>query len=292
MLPQQGSQRTKVPIVGLTLLVAANVILTAVCSAPPKGAWRDGIFVAGELLLATQVLQLALWTAWSDLRAPLRWLIAAAVYSLLILTVDRYATWVSSRGVGSYLEIGIMGGLVLLGVHALVLPLRWLCGWRLSFRDISTSESRRGQFTLQHWFAWCGAIVLPLAVLAARPSEAASGLLMLIVLLLFVAPLLASALLAAFSRRWWLWSLVAVGWTCPVGWLITEIYWQYLLSKGEGFGGRHEMILLFWLGTPSGLTGAMIVNLLALRALGMRWVSVAESKATASLPHFTDGRGS
>lgn len=284
MPPQPGSPRSHAPIVGLTLLIAANVVVTVVCLSPPRWAWRDWIGEAGALLLVAQVLLLAMWLAFSDLHAGFRWPIGIAIFWLLFVAIDRYAGWVAPHRSDNWLEPGIMAAIALLAVHAMALPLRWLCGWRLTFHQAPVLETRRGQFTLQNWFSWCIALVLPLALLSVSPGDTATGAIYLLLMLLFFAPLMASALTAAFSRRWWLWSLVAIGWTVPVGWLIAEVYWQYQLSKGQGYAGYHELILHFWLLKPSGLTAAMLVNLLALRVLGMRWVGAADAKPLATPP--------
>ena len=87
----------------------------------------------------------------------------------------------------------------------------------------------------------------------------------------------ASPISAAFSRCWWLWSLTAVGWTIPVGLALGEGYWQYLLSRGMGYGGMHRSILWTFAAAPALVAATIVVNLLLLRALGIRWVSVARA---------------
>ena len=234
--------------------------------------------LAAELLFLAQAILMALWLAWSDLKAPLRWLIGVVVLAAMIVSASRYAAWVSLRSSDEFFAVGVIGGIVLLAAHAMLLPLRWLCGWRMTFGRVEPALARRGRFTTQQWLAWCLAIGLPLA--AAQPADdpaAAAGA--VAVMLLFVAPLVATAVPAAFSRRWWLWTLVAVGWTIPAGLALGEGYWQYLLSRGMGFGGMHRSILWTFAAGPALFTTTIVANLLLLRALGMRWVSVASTAA-------------
>lgn len=276
------SPKAATRVAGVGLLIAANIALTAVCWFPPsiirRSPWDNSFEVAPQMLLLAQVVLLGLWLAWSDLKAPVRWLIVVVVLAALIVSVSRYESWVSLRTSDEFSAAGVIGGVVLLAAHAMLLPLRWLCGWRLTFGRAETALPRRGRFTTQQWLAWCLAIGLPLA--AAQPAgEPAAAVGAVAVLLLFVAPLVASAVPAAFSRRWWLWTLVAVGWTIPAGLALGEGYWQYLLSRGMGFGGMHRLILLTFATSPALITTMFIVNLLLLRALGMRWVSVANAAA-------------
>jgi hypothetical protein len=228
------------------------------------------------MLFLAQVVLMGLWVAWSDLNAPLRWLIGLVVLAVLIVSPSRYAAWVSHRPSDEFIAVGVIGGVVLLASHAMLLPLRWLCGWRLSFGRVEPVLARRGRFTTQQWLAWCLALGLPLA--ATQPTdEPAAAVGMVAVMLLFVAPLVASAVPAAFSRCWWLWSLTAVGWTIPVGLALGEGYWQYLLSRGMGYGGMHRSILWTFAAAPALVAATIVVNLLLLRALGIRWVSVARA---------------
>jgi hypothetical protein len=277
-----GSPRVAIRVAGVGLLIAANIALTAFCWFPPRiirrSPWGDSFEVAAEMLLLAQVVLIALWLAWSDLKAPLRWLIGAVVLAALIVSASRYAAWVSLRSPDPLIGAGVIGGVALLAAHAMLLPLRWLCAWRLTFGGVEPAPARRGRFTTQQWLAWCLALGLPLA--ATQPaSEPAAAAGKIAVMLLFVAPLVASAVPAAFSRRWWLWSLVAVGWTIPAGLVLGEGYWQYLLSRKMGFGGMHRSILWTFAASPALITTAIIANLLLLRALGMGWVNVADAAA-------------
>lgn len=273
-----GSPRVATLAAGAGLLIAANIALTAFCWFPPlivrRSPWGDSFEVAAQMLFLAQVVLMALWMAWSDLKAPVRWLIGVVVLATLIVTASRYATWVLLRPSDEFIAVGVIGGGVLLAAHAMLLPLRWLCGWRLSFGRVEPALTRRGRFTTRQWLAWCLALGLPLA--ATQPSgEPAAAAGIVAVMLLFVAPLVASAVPAAYSRCWWLWSLMAVGWTIPAGLALGEGYWQCLLSRGMGFGAMHRSILWTFAASPALITTTIIVNLLLLRALGMQWVSVA-----------------
>jgi hypothetical protein len=271
---------------GLLLLVAANLAVTILTptlvrrTIPP-----DVLNLASLFLLLAQVVVFAVWLAWSDLFVLVRWASGVAVLGTFFLMGNHFAAWMSPGPPGEFYEITLSAAIVLLAAHAVLLPLRWLCGWRLTFRSAQQPPVRRGQFTLQHWFVWCACLVAPLALFAAFPGQSpAQGPIFLGILLVFVAPLLASALPAAFSRRWWLWSVVAIGWTSPIGLAIAEIYWQYSLTQGLGFAGRHMFLLIFWIGGPSAITAMLLVNLLALRALGLRWVGPPNATAIASSP--------
>lgn len=288
MIPPAGSPIIATRIAGITLLIAANIALTTFCWFPPsvvrRSPWGSSFEVVAEMLVLGQVVLLGLWLAWSDLHVAVRWLIGLVVLAALIVSPGRYASWVSRPSPDSFVAVGIIGGIVLLAAHALLLPLRWLCGWRLAFGREIPAVLGRGRFTMQQWLAWCVAIGLPLA--ATQPAgEPAAAVGAISVMLLFVAPLVASAVPAAFSRRWWLWTLVAVAWTIPAGLALGEGYWQYLLSRGMGFGGMHRLILLTFAAAPALFTATIAGNLLLLRALGMQWVSVAQK---ASRPQAGD----
>jgi hypothetical protein len=280
-----GSPTVATRVAGAGLLIGANIALTAFCWFPPsiirRSPWDNSFEVAAEMLLLTQMVLIGLWMAWSDLKAPVRWLTSAVVLAALLVSASRYAAWVSLRSADPLIGAGVIGVVVLLAAHAVLLPLRWLCGWRLTFGRAEPAPARRGRFTMQQWLAWCLAIGLPLAATqpASEPAAAAGNI---AVMLLLVAPLVASAVPAAFSRRCWLWSLMAVGWTTAAGLALGEAYWQYLLSKGIGFGGMHRRILLTFAAAPALFTMTSISNLLLLRALGMRWVSVANENVVTS----------
>ena len=293
MIRSDRSLIVAVRIPGIGLLIAANIALTAICWIPPSvirnSRWGDSFEVAAQMLVLAQVVLIALWVAWSDLYGPLRWLVGGGVLAALIASVTNYASWFTLRLPDAFFALGVIGAVVLLAAHAICLPLRWLCGWRLTFGRAEPALARRGRFTTQQWLAWCLAIGLPLA--ATQPAgEPAAAVGALAVLLLFVAPLVASAVPAAFSRRWWLWSLVAVGWTIPAGLTLGEGYWQYLLSRGMGFGGMHRVILQTFAAAPALVTATIVGNLLLLRALGMRWVSVADAAGTVAIAEATQDR--
>jgi hypothetical protein len=118
-----------------------------------------------------------------------------------------------------------------------------------------------------------------------EPPSSAIGL---VVILLYTMPLLAAALPAAFSHRWWLWTPLAVGWTVPIGVAIAELRWQYLCSVGAGLAVFRTQLLLLWVAIPAGFATAFVVNLLLLRALGLRWIGA--SSAPAGIP-ASDLRG-
>lgn len=276
---------------GPALLVGINIGLTTFgwvgATSLRASMWGDVLEGCVIVLTISQAILVGLWLAWGDLSALYRWAIVAGSIGIFFLAAKWYLEAAQRGPSDAFIDEGLKIVAFLLAVHAVLLPLRWLGGWRLRFADGLPPPARRGQFTLQHWFVWCVCLVLPLAALSFHHDTHPSDAIGLGVALVFTMPLLAAALPAAFSRRWWLWSLLAVGWTVPVGWTICESRWYYLCSMGMGIAFYRTQLLLLWVAIPAGLASALVANLLLLRAVGMRWVSVAHTRNTTSEPAAT-----
>jgi hypothetical protein len=136
-----------------------------------------------------QLVLLAAWCAWGTGSAVFRWLLAVASLAAVTLLGSYFATRSLGRYSDAFFDLAVFGSILLAGWYAILLPLRWLLGWRLTF-DEEPRGQRRGQFRLKHWLAWTTALGLPLA--AARlqfpDDRVLECLLWCVILGLFVLP--------------------------------------------------------------------------------------------------------
>jgi hypothetical protein len=164
-------------------LVAGNLIALvtliflaffAIRSAPGL-PFVDWVFVLAGGMAFSQVLLLALWTAFYDPKWPVRWLAISAILLLADLcVVVEFFTLIQWHYEGLYGSLPWAGGvayelsvtaagvslIVALGLtmflHASCWPLRSMLGWRIEFAGAEQRSDSARQFSIGQLFAWVG----------------------------------------------------------------------------------------------------------------------------------------
>jgi hypothetical protein len=292
---QQPQARTIEGTVALIALLLANLVSDA---ALWWGANSDTLlgclFLVAIGVPMTQVLLLAAWVSWGEGR----WVWRLAGATVLTSLVGIAASWAS--GQGPSLDGGFVLMIVLFITVALLLPLRRLCGWRLTMRT-DAAPAERSRFHIIDLLLWTGVIGLTLAL--SRPIVASlaygdlpKGGRVIILFAFLLPPLLWPAVLAVFapaSRRR---SVLTAGWLLfyGAGVMTSGTYLLYDLLIVFGAPGRVRLL------QAAGLAASFFVvvplltaaNCMALRALGWRlvrpgWRTSAALKTQPDLPTQT-----
>ena len=240
--------------------------------------------LAAIYLSQGQFVLLAAWCAWGTGRLTFRWLIVLALLAAITVTFNHFA----ARSLGTYsdafFDLAVGGAVVLGGWYALFLPLRRLLGWRLAL-DGSAFGSPRGQFRLKHWLGWTAALGVPLATARLLGSgERMIGCLFFCVMLaLFAFPFVIISFRAAFSPRAWFWSAVAVALAILVGIAEESMAFHWLMGDPGFYTWQMRWMQIQQMcGMNLGLLAGLLGNLLALRMIGMRFVTGKSSIRRAS----------
>ena len=133
------------------------------------------VFVAAGGMAFSQVLLLALWTAFYDPKWPVRWLAISAILLMADLcVVVEFSTLIHwhydnlygpagwTDGIAYELSVTAAGVslIVALGLtmflHASCWPLRSMLGWRIEFADAERRGASARQFSILQLFAWVG----------------------------------------------------------------------------------------------------------------------------------------
>ena len=177
-------------------------------------------------------------------------------------------------------QIFIVCFFMVLLFHGLLLPLRWLLGWRLDFDPTYHARERTGrlQVGLVHFLGWTTFLAIPCGIIRLMPSKEVAGTgLVCLSISAMTLPVAATCALALVGRRRWRWSLLAVA-VFGITWT-AEVFLPRLVFD--------ENFLQFNLGIVAAVAG----NLLVLRLLGLKLFSVmqpvqASVPAPLNPPHF------
>jgi hypothetical protein len=166
--------------------------------------------------------------------------------------------------------------------HGLLLPLRWLLGWRLDFDPAyhTRQQSGRLQLGLVHFLGWTTFLAIPCAILRIMPAEQIEEIAVTcLVVSAMTLPVAATLALAVTARRTWRWSLVAAV-VFVAAWKLETLLPNIVFE---------ENFLQFNLG----IAVAVVGNLVVLRLFGLRLFSVIEAPAATNVtanvvqpPHF------
>lgn len=244
-----------------------------------------------------QLFLLGVWIALGGLRmvfrillAPLLALVASALFIAAVSLASRLPAW----GEVALLACGatVIGSTAVWMLHATLLPLRWLLGWRVDFDPAYHPLSAQGtmQVGIKHFFIWTIICALPFALartinFVADENKAGLPLAVcvycavgVIIALLIGGPL---SLACLAQRHFWLRFPAALTWC---GFLTLAVA-QLVLATGVGGRG----LVPFWI---AGLSMGCFVltvagNLLFLRLFGLQLFSVKPNrKAGDSEPHL------
>jgi hypothetical protein len=167
-----------------------------------------------------------------------------------------------------------LSGTIMFGIHAILLPLRWLLGWRTDFDRAYHRNTSYGsmQLGLIHLLALTAACAMPFAVvqLFAGQSTTEWGLYTLILGALVLLVSFPVALLVTTTKRQWAWGIIAAGVFASSSFVksVIDIPWGVWVNVA--------------------MTGTIFLNLGALRLVGLRLFSVKQPATFGADPADQD----
>ncbi|MFN0020226.1 MAG: hypothetical protein ACKVP0_18345 [Pirellulaceae bacterium] len=218
-------------------------------------------------LLLGQGFLLSVWLALGGLLNVVRFVSVLLVTLAGALAVSdqspmnpNFASWVEQSS-----QVFIICFFMVMLFHALLLPLRWLLGWRLDFDRAYHARENTGrmQVGVVHFFGWTTFLAIPCAIIRLMPPEDLTEIATICLsVFAMTIPIAASFSLAVVGRKAWRWTLLAAAifgltWTAEVfipGLVFTENFLQFNL----------------------GIVAAVAGNLVVLRFFGLKLFSVAE----------------
>jgi hypothetical protein len=239
----------------LVAVVIANLVANGFVLSNTSNEIRTTI-VIGHLL--AQVFLLGFWLAFGGLPFVVRFFTVVAIFAVGAFTTSRVT---GSFDPSVFRLLSFSGGTIVLGTHAVLLPLRWLLGWRVDFDRAfhPAPDDRSMQLRLIHLLGLTAAWALPFGFGQAIPMNEPD-------LKLLTAAFGAAGLVGSFpiaialvcERRWWFWALIAIG--------------LLLLSSLVGSALGFQPMLFANLG----MAVTLAVNLGLLRPVGLRLFSVKQ----------------
>jgi hypothetical protein len=258
----------------LALVAASALAVTLIAFNERTVEERLGLWPSGFIL--AQITLLALWTSWSADAVWKRWTLVAACLGLPMYFVLLTEWW---QG-GGYVEklVGYEFGiaLLLLFLIAILMPIRWMIGCRLSFSRQPIGPMRGGRFGLAQLFGLTLIVALALALIASQAggSPASELLWPLLVLTLLIVSILATvlpSLWAVFSARWTsIWLLLLAAYLCLAAVAEVELF-CHLNRIFRDPDGMMDREVRGWLREVAlGFAMTFLVSLIMLRLMGMR----------------------
>lgn len=251
------------------------------------GLWPSGIVWA-------QITLLALWTSWATAAVWKRWALVAACWGLPMYVALIVEWWQGGALVEGMLRAEAAAAFLLLSLAAILMPVRWMTGCRLSFSREPRDVVSAGRFGLGQLFGLTWVVATALALLAANGGRTTEGsaliwpLIMLALLVSTVLVTIVACLGAVFSRtRTPVWLLALVVYLFLVGIGATELFChlnrafrdpQTLMDYGEVRGWMYQIYACF--------AATFVLSLLILRLMGMQLIGgpLAPNKGDKSQP--------
>lgn len=223
-------------------------------------------------LLIGQGFLLSVWLALGGLNNVLRFVSVLVVTLAGALAVGDQQWSISNwmEWLEQSTQVFIVSFFMVLVFHGLLLPLRWLLGWRLDFDPAYHKQQPGGrlQIGIVHFLGWTTFLAIPCGILRLMPPD---GIEEIAVICLSVSamtlPVAATLTLAAVAKRTWRWSLVAAL-VFVAAWGIESVLPGMIFT---------EHFLQFNLG----IAAAVLGNLLVLRLFGLKLFSVIEARVAA-----------
>ena len=224
-------------------------------------------------LLLGQGFLLSVWLALGGLSNVARFVSVLLVTLTAALAIGHQAE--THPNLASWLvqssEVFIVCFFMVLVFHGLLLPLRWLLGWRLDFDPAYHSREKAGryQFGTAHFLGWTTFLAIPCGLVRLMPRDDLGEIVTTcLAVSAMTLPIAASISFAMVSPKKWRWMIAAaaiLGIT-----LVVELSFPMLVIT--------ENFLQFNLGIVTAVGG----NLLALRCFGLKLFSVIEQPVSAS----------
>lgn len=180
-------------------------------------------------------------------------------------------------------QVFIVSFFMVLLFHGLLLPLRWLLGWRLDFDPAYHAREKTGrlQVGLVHFLGWTTFLAIPCGILRLMPEDGIEEITLICLgVSAMTLPVAATLFLAAVAKQTWRWLLFATL-VFVAAWGIESVLPTMIFT---------EHFLQFNLG----IAAAVLGNLVVLRLFGLKLFSVIEQRVAASAerenpvqpPHF------
>jgi hypothetical protein len=235
-------------------------------------------------LLLGQGFLLSVWLALGGLSNVARFVCVLVVTLAGALAVSdqspvnpSFSSWVEQAS-----QVFIVSFFMVMLFHGLLLPLRWLLGWRLDFDPAYHKRQAGGrlQVGVVHFLGWTTFLAIPCGILRLMPPDDIGEIVFICLSVsAMTLPVAAMLVLAVVAKRTWRWSLVAALVFVAV-WGIESVLPSMVFA---------EHFLQFNLG----IAAAVLGNLLALRLFGLKLFSVIEARVAANesgnavkAPHF------
>lgn len=227
-------------------------------------------------LLLGQGFLLSVWLALGGLPNIARFVsvFLVTLAGALVVSDQRWIIWNWADWIEHTSQVFIICFFMVLLFHGLLLPLRWLLGWRLDFDPGYHSHQSTGRLQLGviHFLGWTTFLAIPCGVIRLMPPEDVVEVAFICLSVsAMTLPIAAVFALAVLGRRTWRWSLLAAA-VFGITWT-AEVFIPGLVFS--------EHFLQFNLGIAAAVTG----NLLVLRLLGLKLFSVLQPA-----PAVSDGR--
>lgn len=198
--------------------------------------------------------------------------------------IPNWAEWLEQTS-----QVFIVCFFMVLLFHGLLLPLRWLLGWRLDFDPAYHSRETTGrlQVGVVHFLGWTTFVAIPCAIIRLIPREdLAEVATICLSVSAMTLPVAATSTMAVVGKKSWRWSLLAAA-------VFGIMLAAEVCIPGLDFIPRlifSENFLQFNLGIVAAVAG----NLVILRLLGLRLFSIIQQtdssvsprENTVKRPHF------
>lgn len=253
----------------LAAIVVANILLDFSAVPVMDGTAMTGL-VIGHLL--AQLFLMGLWLALGGLHFIIRFAVVTLVTLAGVLAAFSGEL---ERSSSELWEIVVIGGMIVTGTNTIVVPFRWLLGWRIDFDRAYHATPSYGsmQIGLIHVLGMTTAVALPFGLFHFFP-ESTNGETKLIPLTFGATGLLGSfpvAMLVMAARRQWVWGLIAVV-------VLPSASYVESVTIGETIGDGRA---LMWFAN-AGIAVTILFNLGVLRLVGLRLFSVKAPEPPAT----------
>ncbi|HEV3022406.1 MAG TPA: hypothetical protein VGX76_08055 [Pirellulales bacterium] len=206
-----------------------------------------------------QLFLMSFWLALGGLHFAARFVVVTLLTGAG--TLAAYSGITSSQNDTLWILAGL-GGTIMFGIQAILLPLRWLLGWRADFDRAYHRNTSYGsmQLGLIHLLALTTACAMPFAAIQFFSGQTSTewGLYSLILGALVLLVSFPVALLVTTARRQWAWGIIAAGVFASSSFVksVIDIPWGVWVNVA--------------------MTATVFLNLGALRLVGLRLFSVKQ----------------
>ncbi|MGI8978914.1 MAG: hypothetical protein ACR2FY_06790 [Pirellulaceae bacterium] len=250
--------------------VAANVVAAwLIIRLVSEMNWAE----LGLGLLLGQGFLLSVWLALGGLPNIARFVsvLLVTLAGALAVSDQHWTIWNWEDWIVHSSQVFIICFFMVLLFHGLLLPLRWLLGWRVDFDPSYHHRQSTGRLQLgvMHFLGWTTFLAIPCGVIRLMPPDEVADIASICLSVsAMTLPIAAVFAMAVLGRNTWRWTLLAVAifgitWTAEVfipGLVFSEHFLQFNL----------------------GIVAAVTANLFVLRFIGLKLFSVLQTTPAVS----------